>query len=63
MLTADKESRRAAEFFKQQTFQSLDAFAEWSPRVLYLSVVVFTGWCIIMTVSNFGSIDSTLNMQ
>lgn len=60
----DKESRRAAEFFKQQTFQSLDAFAEWSPRVLYLSVVVFTGWRIIMTVSNFGShIDSTLNMQ
>ena len=60
----DEESRRAAEFFKQQTFQSLDAFAEWSPRVLYLSVVVFTGWRIIMTVSNFGShIDSTLNMQ
>ena len=59
----DEESRRAAELFKQQTFQSLDAFAEWSPRVLYLSVVVITGWRIITTVSNVGShIDSTLNM-
>jgi type II secretory pathway component PulF len=59
----DEESRRAAELFKHQTLQSLDAFAQWSPRVLYISVVVFTAWRIITTTSNVGSqIDSTLNM-
>ncbi len=47
----DEESRRAADLFKQQTFQSLDAFAQWSPRVLYISVVLFTGWRIITTAS------------
>ena len=59
----DEESRRAAEIFKQQTLQGLDAFAQWSPRLLYGCVVVFTGWRIITTFSTFTShIDSTLNL-
>jgi type II secretory pathway component PulF len=58
-----EESRRAAELFKHETLQCLEAFAQWSPRLLYVSVVIFTGWRIITTVSTFGSqIDSTLNM-
>jgi type II secretory pathway component PulF len=59
----EEESQRAAEFFKHQTLESLDAFAEWSPRLLYISVVVFTGWRIIITASNFGAqISSDLGM-
>jgi type IV pilus assembly protein PilC len=59
----EEESERAADLFKQRTLQSLDAFAYWSPRVLYISVVLFTGWRIVTTASNVGSrIDSTLNM-
>ena len=59
----DEESRGAAEFFKGQTLASLDTFAHWSPRLLYVCVVLFTGWRIITTASCFGSqIDSALNL-
>jgi type II secretory pathway component PulF len=59
----DEESRRAAEFFKNQTLQDLDAFAQWSPRLLYVSVVLFTAWRIITTASTFGAqIGSALHM-
>jgi general secretion pathway protein F len=59
----EEESRRAAEFFKQQTLQSLDVVAEWAPRLLYISVIIFTGWLIITTASNLVSqISSTLNL-
>jgi general secretion pathway protein F len=51
----DDESRRAAEIFKQKTLRSLDALAEWAPRLFYISVVLFTGWRIITLASNLGS--------
>ena len=58
----DKQLRHAAEFFKLRTFESLEAFAQWSPRLLYIFIVVFTGWRIITTASNFGThVDSILN--
>ena len=60
----DEQLRHAAEFFKQKTFDSLDAFAQWSPRVLYIFVVVFTGWRIVTMASNFGShVDAILNIS
>ena len=59
----DEELRRAADLFRNQTLQNIDALARWSPRILYVSVVLFTGWRIIVTASNIAShIDSTLNM-
>ena len=58
----DKQLRHAAEFFKLRTFESLEAFAQWSPRLLYIFIVVFTGWRIITTASNFGThVDSILD--
>jgi type II secretory pathway component PulF len=60
----DEESRRAAEFFKNKTLGTLDAFANWTPRILYLLVVLFTGWRIIAMASDVASsISSALGTE
>ena len=58
-----EESRRVAELYKNKTLQTLDTLAEWSPRVLYVCILVFTGWRIITMVTNLVQhVESTLEM-
>lgn len=60
----DEESRRAAEIFKTRTLSGLDAFAHWTPRILYTLIVLFTGWRIIAMASDMAnSIDSALHIE
>lgn len=43
----DEETERAAEIFKTRTLDRLDAFGDWTPKILYLAIVFYTGWQII----------------
>lgn len=59
----DEESSRVAELFRIKTLSALDALAQWSPRILYLVVVLFTAWRIIAMASSLSSsINSALEM-
>jgi type II secretory pathway component PulF len=58
----DEESRRAAEIFKNETLNALDALAQWTSRILYILFVLFTGWRIITTALDVAnSINSAVN--
>ena len=60
----DEESRRAAEIFKTRTLSALDAFAQWTPHILYTLIVLFTGWRIIALASDMAdSVDSFLHIE
>ena len=58
-----EESQRAAELFKNKSLKALDALAQWTPRILYAAIVLFTGWRILTFASDFAnSINSALNI-
>jgi type IV pilus assembly protein PilC len=59
----DEETRRAAEIFKEKTLGALDAFAQWTPRILYILIVLFIGWRIIWTALDIASsVNSALDI-
>jgi type II secretory pathway component PulF len=43
----DEETSRAAEIFKTRTLERLEAFGDWTPKILYITIVFYTGWQII----------------
>jgi type IV pilus assembly protein PilC len=58
----DEETIRAAEIFKTRTLQRLESFGEWTPKILYIAIVLYVGWQIIsMATGVNASIESTLN--
>ena len=60
----DEETRRAAEVFRERTMSTLDALAQWTPRILYAVIVLFIGWRIIWTALDVAnSVDSALNVE
>ena len=60
----DEETRRAAEIFKEKTLGALDALAQWTPRILYILIVLFIGCRIIQTALDVAnSVNSALNVE
>jgi len=60
----DEETRRAAETFKARTLGTLDALAQWIPKILYILIVLFVGWRIITTALDVASsVNSILNSE
>jgi type II secretory pathway component PulF len=60
----DEETRRAAEIFKEKTLGALDALAQWTPRILYILIVLFIGCRIIQTALDVAnSVNSALNIE
>ena len=43
----DDELRRMSIEFREKALSSLETFAEWLPRLIYLSVVMYLGWKIL----------------
>jgi type II secretory pathway component PulF len=60
----DEETSRAAEIFKEKTLGALDALAQWTPRILYILIVLFIGWRIIRTALDVAnSVNSALYIE
>lgn len=58
----DEESFRASEIYKERTLGKLDAFSHWSPKILYIIIVLLMGWqAISMTIEVMSSIGSALD--
>ena len=51
----DEETIRAAEIFKDQTLRRLEAFGEWTPKLLYIAIVLYIGWQIISMALGVGA--------
>lgn len=51
----DEETTRAAEIFKTRTLQRLQAIGDWTPKILYLVIVLYTGWQIIQMATGVAS--------
>jgi type II secretory pathway component PulF len=51
----DEETHRAADIFKQRTLQRLEAIGEWTPKILYIIVVLYTGWQIVQMATGVAS--------
>jgi type II secretory pathway component PulF len=51
----DEETMRAAEIFKERTLGRLAAFGDWTPKLLYLAIVLYIGWQIISMALGVGS--------
>ena len=59
----DEETIRVAEMFRTQTLQRLDAIGDWMPKVLYLVIVLYTGWQIIQMATGLAaSMNSVLDI-
>jgi type II secretory pathway component PulF len=59
----DEETARAAEIFKQRTTQRLEAIGNWTPKILYILVLLYTGWQIIQMVRGVSaSVGDVLTM-
>jgi Type II secretory pathway, component PulF len=58
----DEETLRAAEILKGRTLGRLETLGEWTPKIIYIAVVLFVGWRIIsMATGVASSIEGTLN--
>jgi type II secretory pathway component PulF len=58
----DEETIRAADIFKTRTLGRLEAFGEWTPKILYFAIVLYVGWQIISMVLGVGaSIEQAVN--
>ncbi len=58
----DEETARAADIFKTRTLQRLEAIGDWTPKILYFVIVLYTGWQIIqMATGMASSMDAVLN--
>jgi len=59
----DEEVQRAAAMFMTRTLGRLQAFSVWTPRVIYLGIVLLMGWRIIslMMATVYGPMKSMLD--
>lgn len=58
----DEEAQRAARIFKERTLGALDALAQWTPRILYILIALYTGWRIVQTVLDVAnSVNAAVN--
>jgi len=51
----DEETRRAARIFREKTLGTLDALGQWTPRILYIVIVLLLGWRIIGVASEISN--------
>lgn len=51
----DEETIRAAEIFKDNTLRRLEAFGDWTPKIIYIAIVFYIGWQIVSMAVGVGS--------
>ncbi len=47
----DEETQRAAEIYKERTLGKFDAFSRWTPKILYLVIVLLMAWQAISMIT------------
>ncbi|MFZ0711842.1 MAG: type II secretion system F family protein [Terrimicrobiaceae bacterium] len=58
----DEESRRVAKVFREKTLETLDALAQWTPRILSVVIVLLLGWRILGVASGLAnSVNEAVN--
>lgn len=57
----DEETQRAAQIYKERALGKLDAVSNWTPKLLYIVIVLLMGWqAISMIVGVYSTIGSVL---
>jgi type IV pilus assembly protein PilC len=60
----DEETRRVAKILREKTLGTLAALAQWTPRILYIVIVLLLGWRIAGTALDIAnSINSAVNIE
>jgi len=58
----DEETQRAADIYKERTLGKFDAFSRWTPKILYIVIVLLMGFQAVSMIMNvMGSVGSALD--
>ena len=57
----DEETQRASEIYQERTMGKFDAFSRWTPKLLYIVILLLMGWQAVSMITNvYGAVGAAL---